>query len=156
MLCHTTQHSCVKCHQNSPESGNREADGPENNKTTTVSEAEYLLLFFTPEHCPLTAHNPQLAETQPVLQREGCATAAGGSSRDSLLGCLLRATVGTISGRVMSLRQGFGNGGPESRMAETNNSHCREGMLSWFLNYDTHLSFFPSILPFMLALVSQH
>lgn len=70
MLCHTTQHSCVKCHQNSPESGNREAGGPDRVKRTTASEDEYLLLFFTPECCLLAAHKPQLTKAQLVVQAE--------------------------------------------------------------------------------------
>lgn len=156
MLCHTTQHSYVKCHQNSPESGNREADGPDKDKRTTASEGEYLLLFI-PEWCLLTAHNPQLAEAQPVLQAEGGATAAKGSSRNSLLGCLLRATMGTISGRVISPRRSLGNEGPEAQMAEINNSHCCEDTLTGtaVVSELWHVSlFFPSILPFTLALVS--
>lgn len=130
MLCHTTQHSGVKCHQNSRESATREAGGPEKGKRTTASEAEYLLLFFTPGHCLLAAHSPQLTKTQAVLQAEGCATAAERTSRDSFLGCLLTATMGTVSGRVISLRQSLGNGGPESQMTEIGKSHCREDTLT--------------------------
>jgi len=130
MLCHATQHSCAKCHQNSPESGNGEADGPDKDKRTTTSEAEYLLLFFTPECCLFTAQNSQLTQTQPVLQAEGCATAAEGSSRDSILCCLLRATMGTISGKVISPRKSLGNRGPESQTAEINNRHCREDVVT--------------------------
>lgn len=102
MLCHTIQHRCVKCHQTSSESGNRKAGGPDKAKRTAASEDEYLLLFFMPGHCLLAAHNPQLTKTQPVLQAGVCATAAEGSSSNSLLGYLLRATMGTISGRVIS------------------------------------------------------
>lgn len=130
MLCHTTQHSCVICHQNSLKSSNKEAGGPDKDKRTAASEDKYLLLFFTPECCLLAAHNPQLTKTQPVPQAEGCATAAEGSSRDSILGGLLRAAMGTISGRVISLRQSLGNGGPESWMAEISNSHCCEDTLT--------------------------
>lgn len=75
--------------------------------------------------------------TQPTAHQDPacgsggrCAPAAESSSRDSLLVCLLRATMGTISGKVISLRQSLGNGGPESWVPEISNRHCCEHTLT--------------------------